>query len=309
MDGIKGLTLRPGMTVILPLESGGLDPFGLPVPSRFDLCAVQDVSGEPSSMILTVERIDHEDLSSSWKILEHGIETDTLEESVARVCAETNLNVAFSDPEIGADGTDQSKTPRSFRLWLHPGKPDLAEPSDATSVAACDRDLDEHLNLARIAAERITGQLSLDRDLCGAVIDAARFHDLGKAERRWQEAIGNFDAQRFLAKRKVALFDQRRNDGYRHELGSLVRASDISELTSHLIAAHHGWARPYFKEKAKRKNGCRKPSEDAVLRFGRLQSRYGVWGLAYLEALVRCADVQAEVLAEQLKEGSDVNQS
>jgi hypothetical protein len=38
-----------------------------------------------------------------------------------------------------------------------------------------------------------------------------------------------------------------------------------------------------------------------MAQFARQQARYGLWGLAYLEALVRCADVLAERLADQIK--------
>ena len=39
-------------------------------------------------------------------------------------------------------------------------------------------------------------------------------------------------------------------------------------------------------------------------RFGRLQRKYGRWGLAYLESLVRATDALASQAAETAKEGS-----
>lgn len=88
-------------------------------------------------------------------------------------------------------------------------------------------------------------------------------------------------------------------EGYAHEFGSLVAAerADLPEVTRdlilHLIAAHHGHGRPLI-----RSDGCEDapPSaleataREAALRFARLQKRFGPWGLAWREALLRAAD-------------------
>ena len=101
-------------------------------------------------------------------------------------------------------------------------------------------------------------------------------------------------------------------DGYRHELGSLLDAvtelpldftQDERDLALHLIAAHHGWARPHFPKRTFDKSACRR-SERAALecarRLGRLQQRYGAWELAYLEAIFRSADAIASADAPEL---------
>jgi CRISPR-associated endonuclease/helicase Cas3 len=96
---------------------------------------------------------------------------------------------------------------------------------------------------------------------------------------------------------------------YRHEFGSLREAasegaiaslsSDDLEVMLHLIASHHGWARPHFEA------GHWDIAEDiafgeneavaaqAMRRFGWLQRRFGRWGLAWLESLLRSADYMA----------------
>jgi CRISPR-associated endonuclease/helicase Cas3 len=82
-------------------------------------------------------------------------------------------------------------------------------------------------------------------------------------------------------------------NGYRHELGSLVDAEQGDELMLHLVAAHHGHARPHFLPRAADSEALKK-SEAAIRaapgRFARLNDRYGPWGLAYLEALLKAAD-------------------
>jgi CRISPR-associated endonuclease/helicase Cas3 len=94
--------------------------------------------------------------------------------------------------------------------------------------------------------------------------------------------------------------------GYRHEFGSLpylesdaeFRAlpPELQDLASHLVAAHHGGARPLIAT-----SGCEDAPPSALegrarevaLRFARLQKRWGPWGLAWWESLLRAADQQA----------------
>ena len=70
------------------------------------------------------------------------------------------------------------------------------------------------------------------------------------------------------------------------------------ELILHLIAAHHGRARPHFPAD-EAFDPLATTQSDATLanevpqRFGRLQRKYGRWGLAYLESILRAADWSA----------------
>lgn len=114
--------------------------------------------------------------------------------------------------------------------------------------------------------------------------------------------------------------------GFRHEFlsaqiaqwrpGLLPAGEAERELTLHLIEAHHGQARPFapvaLDEKPAEVN-LHLVSEDLVLdaearkvlsppenlasgvaeRFWRLNRRYGWWGLAYLEGILRLADWEA----------------
>ncbi len=153
-------------------------------------------------------------------------------------------------------------------------------------------------------ARKLAEALGLGKEYAEILSLAALFHDEGKGAKRWQRAF-NAPTNGVYAKTEGPI-NYRLLDGYRHELGSLLRAENdprLVQLTEarrdlvlHLIAAHHGFARPVVGT-----SGCedRPPSvlEDKAyeiaLRFARLQKRWGPWGLAWWEALLRAADQQA----------------
>ena len=83
--------------------------------------------------------------------------------------------------------------------------------------------------------------------------------------------------------------------GQRGTTNSNALPPDLQKLALHLVAAHHGWARPVIST-----SGSDDPpsvleerARDVTLRFARLQKQWGPWGLAWLEALLRAADQQA----------------
>jgi CRISPR-associated endonuclease/helicase Cas3 len=173
-----------------------------------------------------------------------------------------------------------------------------------TSLAAEKVSLRAHLQTATAVATHLTHLLDFPSELADAVIKACEWHDAGKKRPWWQAAIGNPDAEP-LAKSDEPAFDRELNGGYRHEFGSLLEATDDPSLAQHphrdlilhLIAAHHGWARPTFEPSAYDRTRltpvCDQAAREAALRFVRLQRAYGWWQLAYLEAVVKCADAIA----------------
>jgi CRISPR-associated endonuclease/helicase Cas3 len=123
---------------------------------------------------------------------------------------------------------------------------------------------------------------------------AGNIHDSGKARDVWQRAMGG-TADNPLAKTKAPV-NLKLIDGYRHELGSVIDAvtgSNSDDLLLHLVASHHAGARPFFEARQyDRRNLTRSGQEcpEIARRYARLQARYGPWGLAYLEAVFKCAD-------------------
>jgi CRISPR-associated endonuclease/helicase Cas3 len=194
----------------------------------------------------------------------------------------------------------------SQRLWRWYVRPADAD-DDGSKSARFDQLLGDHLNSAEGFAQGLASKLDISAPETTAIRLAAKWHDLGKDRPLWQGSIGNRDPSRPLAKSKGRMGSVDLSS-YRHEFGSLLdlrklpefaaQPDDVKELVLHLVAAHHGRARPHFPqvEVFDPKN----PQRDAEAfsltvprRFARLQRKYGRWGLAWLESLVRAADVLA----------------
>lgn len=167
------------------------------------------------------------------------------------------------------------------------GSPDASE----------DVPLADHAHDVARFAKDILEKLGSDQDLQSAYKWAGLHHDAGKATPIWRRAMNCEDGEP-LAKTGRRRTRPTMLEGFRHELASLGEAAgrdDVSEehrdLALHLIACHHGYARPFFYGKAcGPENDLAEAAREATRRFARLQQRYGPWKLAYLEALFRAAD-------------------
>ena len=220
--------------------------------------------------------------------------------------------IGLSGPEedVSDDLTPDSEAGQAARVccvayFTSPeGAADLALSEDIASLQSADVPLGEHNAAAADLARRLTAKLGLPAGLADAVVQACARHDLGKQQPQWQKAIGNPNGPP-LAKSSHTRFDHTATSGYRHEFGSLLEAAGDPALIAHphrdlilhLIAAHHGHARPGFSPEAfdilPLHQGCGSAVRAAELRFARLQQEYGWWQLAYLESLVKCADALA----------------
>jgi CRISPR-associated endonuclease/helicase Cas3 len=182
--------------------------------------------------------------------------------------------------------------------WLH----DSATEDDRSSGEP--QFVDQHQQRVERQVRRLAQRLGLPIGYTNMLVVAARLHDEGKRAKRWQRAFNALcdgDYAKTTGPINVALLD-----GYRHEFGSVPIAAnhadilslpdDDKDLALHIIAAHHGFARPLIGV-----NGCEdappstldERARDVALRFARLQKRWGPWGLAWWEALLRAADQQA----------------
>lgn len=194
---------------------------------------------------------------------------------------------------------------------------------DAQSTTSQAVGLDTHLQDVAEAAKRLAPAVATS--LVPTLFAAARWHDLGKIDPRFQAWLR--DEPEFSGDLPLAKGDThtRGSSGLRHEMLSmqLLEALDLGlpdtldrDLLLHVVAAHHGYARPFAPWRpdpdpppiAGRINGrnivLENPARMALPaphalgsgvadRFWRLTRRFGWWGLAYLEMLLRMADWRA----------------
>lgn len=184
-------------------------------------------------------------------------------------------------------------------LWWHLyATPRRADDEGSFTTSREELLLDDHLRRTETWAARLAKSLALPECHQRALARAAREHDLGKRRRVWQRSIKRYSDPP-LAKGRM---QPSQLGHYRHELGSL-HDGDLSGLTEdekdlalHVIAAHHGRSRPHFPTAESYDPELRDDVVAAIvrevpLRFDRLQRRYGRWGLAWLESILRAADI------------------
>jgi CRISPR-associated endonuclease/helicase Cas3 len=179
-----------------------------------------------------------------------------------------------------------------------------------SSAAPVSQELGEHLQWTAEEAESITRRLALPLEIASAVKIAAQVHDLGKNREGWQRAIGHPPSGadwKPWAKSAGRGYDRSVVGKYRHEFGSLREAMNRPEINDsperdlilHLVACHHGWARPHYEPEhwdiaddvSDEEN--QQIASETMRRVARVQRKYGHWYLAWLESLIRCSDYAA----------------
>ena len=210
------------------------------------------------------------------------------------------------------------------QVWLVVEKWSGAEAGEeARAVASKCQRLEEHRDWVVEEAERIADALGLSREDRAMLVAAARHHDDGKAAARWQRAFNAPPGGEMYAK-TAGPVNRYVLNRYRHEFGSVLKAekggldglshdNGSFDLALHLIAAHHGGARPGIGIE-----GCDAlpPTEaegkayEIAMRFARLQRQWGPWGLAWWECLLRASDQCASrrLEAARARSGTDARQ-
>jgi CRISPR-associated endonuclease/helicase Cas3 len=209
--------------------------------------------------------------------------------------------------DFPASGDDEDAEGRYWAWYVRPASAD----DDGSKTATKRITWQHHTDDVTENAKRIVTALPLSDDVKRAIIVAAKLHDLGKKRIVWQRSIGNPNPTDWHAKSGKGWRPQEFT-GYRHEFGSLLDVEsddefkalaekpDVQDLILHLIAAHHGRGRPHFPsdeafDPEKPEPLADETAREVPRRFARLQRRFGRWGLAYLESLLRAADIAASI--------------
>jgi CRISPR-associated endonuclease/helicase Cas3 len=300
---VHGAAYSPGDTVVVPAAFGGCDNFGWAPDSAVPVRDVGDMTG-------------------AWQRLHPGLLGPPHRLGLEALLRREELQAGDFRPLL-ADGL----LPRSWTFYPDRSgiviyfQPAAAE-DDPASLAANPVLLADHLGGVR----EIASSFASDVPERPQIEEAAGVHDLGKLDYRFQTLLhGGRSAaasQALLTGRPLAKSGEAWNlasylrirglSGYpafaRHEASSTLLAdgSGVSDLALHLVAAHHGWARPAFLpwedrevlqarfegQEFSAQPGSVLSAVDSPVgeRFDALNQRLGLWRLAFLEAILRLAD-------------------
>jgi CRISPR-associated endonuclease/helicase Cas3 len=354
--------LEPGMTLVVPSEYGGL-AFGTWDPSSRQ--PVDDLAekGRWEQTRRPIVRLHPKVRGASEMVgageLPRPIPDEDPDDTLARI--ETWLAKARSREPVGwfgevldraskelrrssvvrvdrilLDTDDEVGTPEFFVVVGRSSKKDATdistEDDGSSSYTGIEVPLHDHMEGVRTWAGAFAVRCGLSDAVVRDLELAARWHDAGKADPRFQRWLRGGSpladvASELLAKSRLDMSDRRvrtrarERSGYprgaRHELSSvtfmetessLLAGAVDRDLVLHLIASHHGWCRPFAPGvddaepvemtlrmgdrdvSVKSDHGLGALESGVAERFWHLVERYGWFGLAWLESILRLAD-------------------
>lgn len=212
------------------------------------------------------------------------------------------------------DGTFYGLALRSGR----PGEDDLSD-EDLSSSRTVLVSLDSHNKGVGQRARLLTSAVGLPEDYRVTLGRAGDTHDIGKADPRFQRLLRGSRGEggdQLLAKGLRSSKRCKSEPSERHEAysvavlnsyPSLLDGIENTDLATYLVGSHHGRGRPWMPDRADEGTAFAlqfegiKLAYDGAPQLGALEAgwpslywslvqRYGPWGLAYLEAVLRLAD-------------------
>ncbi len=282
-----------GQTLVLDARLGGLDANGL-----------LDAKANESPPTLDGEHarwpLDSRKIGFRVRAVEHDADP------------ERGWPVAFRCPATVDDEDGEGK---EIRVDVYRGRSNAA---GDLALSRKPQTLADHCETIVAEACNIAIALALPAEFAKTLEIAAHLHDLGKQRGSWQRAMNAPRDGGPYAKTEgggnLRLL-QVGEETYRHEFGSLRDAEqnlellglapDLRELALHLIAAHHGFARPVIApvDPDEPPSLSRKRAQAVALRYARLQKQWGWWGLAWWETLLRAADWAASASNDAAEAG------
>jgi CRISPR-associated endonuclease/helicase Cas3 len=312
---VQASALRPGDTVVVPASYGGCDKFGWSPRSKDavsdigDLCSAVAVKGHVVRLIEPLMGWADAHKKELSKLAEHYLDVLNSVDPIMGVdqslLAEVEVAIRerisqIETPVVRALGT-------KYFLETYPGgllfRRNRLEGIAGAITGGRAVALDAHV--AGVA--QWCQKLAEHHPECTPLTRAARFHDEGKRDGRFQvmlygdpllAALGPPLAKSGL-RGSTALGSSWRAsglpNGFRHELVSLDTEPNLTSLERHLVGTHHGYGRPWFPR-------CEDASASGVAQgrlgsgwaeqFFTLNQKNGPWKVAGMESLLRAADAR-----------------
>ncbi len=332
----KSVEVLPGDTFVVPAATDGFEELGhRPEGSKLDIGDIVRLRAKRRLTIRLHPKVWEDAAQVQAKYESEGIEAFATPDPGLPPDLQALLREANGwKPRVREEEYPRRDESQAARAWVIQGIGINAgedsgrdELSQSVSVA-----LDKHLadveNVVGKYEPLMEGKLELYKWV-------ARFHDYGKADIRFQAMLrgGDMMAARFAPKplaksegmplgpssRKLARDRSGLPSGFRHEFLSLVFAGKsmvhaTDELGLHLIATHHGQARPLaavvfddeagpvsfadmtLSQEERTTLAAHRLGNGVTERFWHLTRQYGWWGLAWYETLFRLADWEASAL-------------
>jgi CRISPR-associated endonuclease/helicase Cas3 len=184
--------------------------------------------------------------------------------------------------ELGWTGKDKTRV----TVLNTPGTVPESNDDDKNSYKTSWQTIDEHTELVRktLIALMAFYRSALEDTECEALLDAACWHDAGKAHPQFQQAIPDGAPDRRLWGKSALPMKPYERKGFRHELASALAMlnNSVSDLAVYLAAAHHGKVRLSIRSL---------PHEKRPLELERRFAR-GIWDGDILPEAKLCEGVQ-----------------
>ena len=286
-----------GATVVVPTEYGGIGVHG-----------TFDGSADRVSDVSSAAMRDHRDTQFQFHDAPPVHEDELIEDQVKTWIAEDEGRSILQDwtwIDIG-------------RRWLFVSDLPIEDDDDGPTFRRRAVRLEDHLNGVAARTRAVAGRLGLPASMTEDLALAARLHDIGKLDERFQHLCGRRTGTEPLGKSGQDWVARRRREavsvypkGERHEALSvelmirngLHETANDAELVEHIVASHHGWARPFIRTAQGKAPVCdrlfgldfeteltHKEAMRAPARFRSVQRRFGWLGLCWLEAIVQLCD-------------------
>ena len=308
-----------GATLIVPTEYGGIGRHG-----------TFDGSADVVSDVSTAAMRDHRGLQFQFHDAPPVHDDESIEDQVKVWITEDESRSALRDwrwIDVG-------------HRWLFVSDLPIEDDDDGPTFRRRAVSLESHLNGVAARTRAVATRLGLPPPMTADLALAARLHDLGKLDNRFQQLCGRTPDTGPLGKSDQDWVARRRREavsnypkGERHEALSvelmirygLHEMANDAELVEHLVASHHGWARPFIRtaQGTARVHDrlfnvdfatelAHEEAERAPTRFRSVQQRFGWLGLSWLEAIVQLCDhrqSEAETRGETAPAGGEALES